>query len=184
LPVLGVRKLLDAGGKPGKERFMQNTEMNPHGPMRRKDREITDRREIDEIIRSSKVMHLALADNNIPFLVPVFYAYDGTAVYFHSSKTGTKIGIMKRNNKVCFEISADHGVIESGIACDFEARHRTVIGVGNAVFVDDKEEKIKALDMIVAGLTGKKFEYPEANLNLTAVVRINIESLKGKKHGF
>ena len=157
---------------------------HPHGNMRRKEREITDRKEIDEIIHLGKVMHLALSDNNLPFLVPVFYTYNGTFIYFHSAKAGTKIDIMKKNNNVCFEISIDHGIIESDIACDFEAKHRTVIGFGKAEFVENEEEKIAALDGIVAQFTDKKFEYPKGNLNATAVIRINILSIKGKKHGF
>ena len=132
------------------------SEGHPHGAMRRKDREIADRAEIDAIIRSAKVMHLALADNNIPFLVPVYYAYDGMALYFHSARAGTKIEIMKRNNNVCFEISVDQGVIESDAACDFEAKHRTVVGFGKAAFIEDEAEKIKALDMIVAQFSSKK----------------------------
>ena len=156
---------------------------HPHGNMRRKEREITDRKEIDEIIHLGKVMHLALSDNNLPFLVPVFYTYNGTFIYFHSAKAGTKIDIMKKNNNVCFEISIDHGIIESDIACDFEAKHRTVIGFGKAEFVENEDEKIAALDGIVAQFTDKKFEYQKGNLNATAVIRINILSIKGKKHG-
>jgi nitroimidazol reductase NimA-like FMN-containing flavoprotein (pyridoxamine 5'-phosphate oxidase superfamily) len=163
---------------------MQEHSTHPHGTMRRKEREITDRTEIDSILYSSKVLHLALSDNNTPFLVPVFYAYDGTFLYFHSAKAGTKIEIIKRNNNVCFEITTDHGVIESDKACDFEAKHRTVIGFGKAVFVESEEEKIKALSGIVARFTDKKFEFPKANLNSTAVIRIEIDLLKGKKHGF
>jgi len=156
---------------------------HPHGNMRRKEREITDRKEIDEIIHLGKVMHLALSDNNLPFLVPVFYTYNGTFLYFHSAKAGTKIEIMKKNSNVCFEISIDHGIIENEIACDFEAKHRTVIGFGKAEFVENEDEKIAALDSIVAQFTDKKFEYPKGNLNATAVIRINILSIKGKKHG-
>lgn len=159
-------------------------ENHPHGIMRRKDREITDRKEIDEIIRSDKLMHIALVDGNIPFLVPVFYAYNGKALYFHSAQAGTKIEILKKNNNICFEISIDHGFIESNEPCDFEAKHRTVIGIGKAIFVEDKAEKIKALDLIVSHFSDKKFEYPETNLNRTTVIRIDIDSIKGKKHGF
>jgi len=159
-------------------------EGHPHGMMRRKDREITDRAEIDQIIRSAHLMRIALADGDMPFLVPVFYCYDGTSLYFHSAHAGTKIEILKRNNKVCFEISVDHGIIESGEPCDFEAKHRTVIGFGKAAFVKDEAEKIKALDQIVAHFTDKKFEYPKSNLSRTLVVRIDITSIKGKKHGF
>jgi nitroimidazol reductase NimA-like FMN-containing flavoprotein (pyridoxamine 5'-phosphate oxidase superfamily) len=152
--------------------------------MRRREREITDRSEIDEIIRSARVMHLALSDNNRPFLVPVFYAYDGSSLYFHSARAGTKINILKCNSQVCFEISVDHGVIESDSACDFEARHRTVIGFGKATFIENEEEKTAALNRIVKQFTDKTFEFPKANLNATAVIRIDIDLIKGKKHGF
>lgn len=160
-------------------------EGHPHGgSMRRKDREIGDRSEIDAIIHATNVMYLALADNNIPFLVPVFFAYNGASLYFHSARTGTKIGIMERNSSVCFAISIDHGVIENDTACSFEAKHRTVTGFGKATFVEDETEKVKALDMIVARFSDRKFEYPKANLDAVAVVRIDIESVKGKKFGF
>ena len=97
-------------------------EGHPHGAMRRKDREITERTEIDTILTSTNVMHLALADGDVPFLVPVFYVYDGTSICFHSASAGTKIEILKRNPKVCFEVSIDHGVIESEQACDFRSQ--------------------------------------------------------------
>ncbi|SKA15129.1 hypothetical protein SAMN02745119_02880 [Trichlorobacter thiogenes] len=160
-----------------------STDHHPHGLMRRKDREITDRTEIDAIINGTNLMRIALVDGAMPFLVPVFYAFDGTALYFHSAQAGSKIEIIKRNNNVCFEISIDNGFIESEEPCDFEAKHRTVIGIGKAVFVEDTADKIKALDLIVAHFTEKKFEYPKSNLDRTAVLRIDIVSVKGKKHG-
>jgi nitroimidazol reductase NimA-like FMN-containing flavoprotein (pyridoxamine 5'-phosphate oxidase superfamily) len=151
--------------------------------MRRKEREIIDRTEIDAIIRSEKLMHVALVDGDMPFLVPLFYAFDGTALYFHSARAGSKMEIIRRNNNVCFEISVDHGVVTSADACDFEARHRTVIGVGKAIEVKDEAEKVKALDLIVASFSEQTFCYPKTNLDRTAVVRIDISSMKGKKHG-
>jgi nitroimidazol reductase NimA-like FMN-containing flavoprotein (pyridoxamine 5'-phosphate oxidase superfamily) len=160
------------------------TGTHPHGPLRRKDREITDRAEIDAILASAKVLHLALADQNTPFLVPLFYAYDGHALFFHSAKAGTKIEIIKRNPVVCFEVSLDHGLIPSETPCDFEARHRTVIGTGTAVFVTDDDAKRAALDRIVARFTEQRFTYPQPNFDQTAVLRIDITSIKGKKHGF
>lgn len=156
---------------------------HPHGAMRRKDREITDRAAIDAVIDAGRVLYLALADDNIPFVVPVFYAYDHTGLYFHCARVGTKVRIMERNPAVCFAISLDHGIIESEAACDFEACHRTVIGSGRAVFVTDEAAKIAALDRIVARFTPQHFDYPKTNLAATAVVRIEIDSVKGKTHG-
>jgi nitroimidazol reductase NimA-like FMN-containing flavoprotein (pyridoxamine 5'-phosphate oxidase superfamily) len=168
-----------------KEFYMdESMEKHPHGIMRRKDREITDRAEIDAIIRSANLMRIALVDGDMPFLVPVFYAFEDSTIYFHSAQAGTKIELIKRNNNVCFEISIDNGIIESDEPCDFEAQHRTVIGIGKAIFVEDEAEKIRALGLIVAHFSQKKFEYPKANLDRTSVIRIDIESIKGKKHGF
>jgi nitroimidazol reductase NimA-like FMN-containing flavoprotein (pyridoxamine 5'-phosphate oxidase superfamily) len=157
---------------------------HPHGAMRRQDREITDRAQIDAILGSAQVMHLALSDNNVPFLVPLFYAYDGTHLYFHSAQAGTKIGILRRNPVVCFEVSVDHGIIPDENPCDFEARHRTVIGLGKAGFVTEPDEKVAALGAIVGRFTDQTFTFPQANLDRTLVVRIDINSMKGKSHGF
>ena len=159
-------------------------EKHPPAAMRRKDREITDRSEIDSILLSAHLMRIALVDGDMPFLVPVFYAFDAGALYFHSAQNGSKMEILQRNNNVCFEISIDNGIIESDAACDFEAKHRTVIGTGKALLVEDRAEKIKALDLIVAHFTEEKFSYPQANFDRTAVMRIEISSIKGKKHGF
>jgi len=156
---------------------------HPRDSMRRKDREIKEPAEIEAILRSGHLMHIALVDGDMPFLVPVFYGYDGHALYFHSAKTGTKIKILKQNNNICFEISEYQGILTSDIACDFEAKHRTVIGIGKATFVEDEREKKKALDMIVAQFSNKTFDYPERNYQHTTVIRIDIDTIKGKKHG-
>jgi nitroimidazol reductase NimA-like FMN-containing flavoprotein (pyridoxamine 5'-phosphate oxidase superfamily) len=156
---------------------------HPHAVMRRKEREITDPHEIEAILREGKQMYLALADGDQPLVVPLFYAYDGTSLFFHSAKSGTKIEVLKRNNRVSFAVSLDHGIIESDRACDFEAQHRTVVGYGHAHFIDDEGEKAAALHRIVAQFTDRKFEFPAASLAATAVIRIDVTLLKGKKHG-
>jgi uncharacterized protein len=164
---------------------MQETTQSPvRDEMRRRQREITDRAEIDAIIRSTRVMRIALVDGDRPFLVPVFYGYDGQSLYFHSATKGSKIEILERNRNICFEIGIDHGVIEDENPCDFEAKHRTVIGHGKATFVSEEAEKIRALNCIVAGFTDRHFEYPKINLDRTLVIRIDVEVFKGKQYGF
>lgn len=157
---------------------------HPHGAMRRIKREMTDPAEIDALLRQCRIMHLALADGGMPFLVPVYYGYDGQSLYFHSAREGSKISLLQRNNQVCFEIGIEQGVVEAEAVCDFEARHKTVIGIGKAHFVEDDAERITALNLIVAQFTTQRFEYPATNLRQTLVIRIDIDSMKGKKHGF
>lgn len=156
---------------------------HPHGPMRRKDREITDRAAVDAVLTAGRVMYLALADDNVPFAVPLFYVYDHNGLFFHSARVGTKMTILKRNPRVCFVVSLDQGVVESDAACDFEARHRTVVGFGRAGLVEEEAAKRAALARLVARFTQRAFDFPKASLAATAVVRIEIDSIKGKRHG-
>jgi len=159
--------------------------MHPHSqrPMRRKAREITDPAVIGEILTKQSLMHLAMSQNNVPFLVPVYFAWNGQSLYFHSAPAGSKIEILKQNPEVCFEISDVRGVIPADDACDFEARHQTVIGFGHVSFVEDIAEKVDALDRIVAHFSTEKFDYPEDKIAQTTILRIDVHSMRCKQHG-
>ena len=56
--------------------------------MRRRDQEITDREEIDTIIRDARVFHLAMAESGGPYVLPLNFGYDGACIYFHSATEG------------------------------------------------------------------------------------------------
>lgn len=157
---------------------------HPHGEMRRDEREITDPADIDAILTQERVMYIALSSDNVPFVLPVFYVWNGTSLYFHSARSGSKIAIMKKNPAICFAISHYGGVVEDALACNYEARHRTVIGTGQVHFVQDDAEKIAMLHQLMAGFSDKTFTFPSANLTATQVIRIDIASMKGKQHGF
>ena len=43
--------------------------------MRRKDREITERAEIEAILREAQVCRIALADDDGPYIVPMSFGY-------------------------------------------------------------------------------------------------------------
>lgn len=44
--------------------------------MRRKDREVTDLREILRIINKAKILHLGLFDGDHPYVVPLHFGYE------------------------------------------------------------------------------------------------------------
>jgi len=82
--------------------------------MRRRDRELTDREEIDRIVRGSQVCRLAMADGDSPYLVPLSFGYDGEAIYFHTAAAGMKIDYIERNNRVCFELERQAELVADG----------------------------------------------------------------------
>ena len=152
--------------------------------MRGKDKEITDRKMIDSIIKESKVCRLALSEDDRPYIVPLSFGYDGTALYFHGALEGKKIDILRKNSNVCFEFDNDGEPIQSDKGCDWSVRYKSVIGYGKARLLEDMDSKLRALDIIMKRYSGKSFAYPEKTVEKTAVIRVDIETVTGKMSGY
>jgi nitroimidazol reductase NimA-like FMN-containing flavoprotein (pyridoxamine 5'-phosphate oxidase superfamily) len=58
--------------------------------MRRKDREITDRAEMESILNEAMVCRIGLADGGEPYVVPLSFGYENGAVYIHSAPEASK----------------------------------------------------------------------------------------------
>jgi nitroimidazol reductase NimA-like FMN-containing flavoprotein (pyridoxamine 5'-phosphate oxidase superfamily) len=152
--------------------------------MRRKDKEITDRNVIDSIINESTFCRLAISEDGRPYIVPLSFGYDGTALYFHGAVEGKKIDILRKNSVVCFEFDSDCEPIQSDQGCTWSVRYKSVIGYGRARLLDDTDSKCRALDIIVKHYSGESFEYSEEAVKKTAVIRVDIESVTGKMSGY
>ena len=151
--------------------------------MRRKEKEIVERSEIEGVIAAAKVCRLAMADNGHPYVVPLCFGYADDVLYFHSAKEGKKLDILKKNNRVCFEFDIDAEIKIGKTACEWGMKFRSVIGIGRAYFIDDSETKRSALDKIMAQYSSDAFEYPDKAVDKTIVIRVEIESMTGKRAG-
>jgi hypothetical protein len=150
--------------------------------MRRKDKEITDIKEIEGIIKKAIYCRIGLVDGDEPYIVPVCFGYERNALYFHSASEGRKVELMRKNNKVCFEIDTDVEVVKpEEPSCDWTMKYRSVIGVGRAHILEGDEEKSYGLRLILKHYTGGDFSFPKAELDSVLVARIDIESITGKK---
>ena len=67
--------------------------------MRRKDCEITDRAEIEAILKKALVCRIGLADGGEPYIVPLSFGYEDGAVYLHSAVEGKKIAMLQKNSR-------------------------------------------------------------------------------------
>lgn len=152
--------------------------------MRREDKEIRDKKEIESIIEKATVCRVAFSENDVPYIVPLNFGYKDDCLYFHSASYGKKIDIIKQNNQVCFEVDVDQEVVKSETPCNWEMKYRSVIGFGKASFVDHLEEKRRALNIIMEHYSVDSYEYPEDAINNVAIVKVEIESMTAKKSGY
>ena len=150
--------------------------------MRRADKEIKDYREIATIMQKADVCRIALVDGDCPYIVPVNFAVHENHLYFHSAMEGKKIDILRKNNKVCFEMDVSTEIIKGKEPCFWGMKYLSVIGFGQAFFVEKSNEKKKALDLLMENNAGRSvFSYHKEALRKVDVIDIRIEKIFGKK---
>ncbi len=153
--------------------------------MRRSDKRIEDQKLMETILKKAMVCRIALIDEDKPYIVPMNYGYKDNCIYLHSASEGRKIDILKRNNSVCFEIEYETELLKAENPCNFGMKYYSIIGWGKAVFIEEYNEKIKALDVVMQKYApGMISEYDENLLNLLSILRIEIDELTGKSSGY
>jgi uncharacterized protein len=151
--------------------------------MRRADKEITDLNEVAAIMEKAHVCRIALIDGEYPYIIPVNFVVRDNHLYFHSSPEGRKMELLRKNNRVCFEMDIDVEIVRRDTPCFCSTRYLSVIGFGRAFFLNTPDEKKKALNYLTQKYIGGLFSYQAEALEKIAVVRIEIEKLSGKKSG-
>lgn len=141
------------------------------------------RAEAEEILRVGQYGILSLStDNDYGYGVPLSYVFQGNSIFLHCSPEGKKLTLLRRNNKVCFCVVAE----AEPLAHKFSMKYQSAMAFGQAVEVEDANEKLTALMALVRKYYSdpedldKGREYAAASLEKTLVLRIDIDHLTGK----
>ena len=152
--------------------------------MTKRERQVTDETQIRHILDTAKVLHLGLAVNDEPYVVPMNYGYTMEAgrlvLYMHSALRGKKLDMMRANPRVFFEMDCDLAPFEGEKPCQYGLVYSSVMGRGTACIVEDVEEKIKAMKLLMKTQTGKDFEFNDRLVSIVAVIRIDVEEYTAK----
>ena len=153
--------------------------------MRRNDREISDIKEIEEIILRADVCRIAIANNNVPYIVTMNFGYTGDpkqTLFFHCANEGKKLDMIRQNNYVCFEMDTDHHLTRGKRGCDWGMKFSSILGYGNIYIVTEKEEKITGLNSIMAHYGGEgEYVYEKKVVDQTTILRLDILEMTCKK---
>ena len=172
--------------------------------MRRRDRE-TDLILAYEIIDNSDFGVLSLAgEEGIPYGIPLSIVRKDEFLYFHSALEGRKADILKLNSKVSVAFVSKNQVPDIYLNQEldeivmnnknaghllggkvFTTEFESAIVKGITTLVDDDKERIAGLRLICEKYTPDKMKYfqyaIDASLKITAVYKIEIEEVSGKK---
>lgn len=150
----------------------------------RPNRELTDKADLDRILKNGKFSVISMCRENEPYIVTLSYGYDSEneTLYFHCAKDGLKLDFLNSNNKVCATVIEDGGYISG--ECGHE--YKSVVFWGNMHFVHDLDEKKHGMSILLHHLEDKdsiikdKILKSEDFYSKMQILRLEIEQIHGK----
>lgn len=152
--------------------------------MRKANQEIRDPQILEQILQGSVICRVAMTDGDVPYLLPFNYGYSDGYIYIHSAPEGKKIDLLRRQNRVCFELEDDVEIIRGKQACNWSTRYRSVVGYATVDILTGEEEKRQGLEIIMRqhGAPGLLAFNPE-NIGRMVILRLRITFMTGKQSG-
>jgi len=154
--------------------------------MRRSEREITDGKELLQLLQKGSVLHLGLSDGGRPYVVPLSYGWleeeGGISLYFHCALEGRKLDIIRKNSRCAGVITGDAGIVRGAQACSWSASYASLMLEGEVEILEDEAQRKRGLDALMRhyGWEGEA-PYSEAALKKALVCRVRVRSLTGKR---
>jgi nitroimidazol reductase NimA-like FMN-containing flavoprotein (pyridoxamine 5'-phosphate oxidase superfamily) len=157
--------------------------------MRRKDREITERAAILDIIAGADSCRLAMVDCSgavpLPYIVALNFGFspEPDRFWFHCARQGRKIDILRANPRVCLQLDSDHRLITGPAACDWGMAYASIVAEGTIAFVEGPAERRFGLDCLMKHYTGGApfGDYHPGELRVTEVLRLDVAVLTAKR---
>ena len=152
--------------------------------------EIKSKEKIKEFLNSESTGRVASIDKNgFPQIIPMNFVFLNDVIYMHSHIKGEKLENIKKNEKVGFEVDKNLEFLPSYFSDPKDASladtfYISVVMKGDAKIVEDKDEKVHALNGLM-----KKYQ-PEGGylpmtsdmevLEHTAVIKVIPKEMNGK----
>lgn len=154
--------------------------------MRRKDKQVTSQAWIEDVLQRAEWLELGLAGpDGWPYVVPLNFAYKDGYLILHGAAASKKVNMLAENPKVCFQAAIDTEVIRNEMdPSEFSMKYRSVTGFGLARSVDDIDEKRECLKELMYHYDGPVEPMPDAMLQRTLVIKVEIKEMTGKISGY
>ena len=113
----------------------------------RKDREITDKKIVDDLLKGCRLAFISICTAGEPYIVTMNYGYDPdrSALYFHCALKGHKLEIIRDNPSACVFIFRDNGYVDG--KC--EHKYQSLVIRGDIGIVNTLEEKKYGIDILM-----------------------------------
>jgi hypothetical protein len=152
--------------------------------VREPDRGVYDRGVVNEILDEGFICHVGFSVEGQPFVIPTSYGRDGDVLYIHGSAASRMLRRASEGIAVCVTVTILEGLVLARSIFNHSMNYRSVVVLGTATAVEDREEKVKALHLlsehIIPGRWAEVRQPNERELKATTVLRVPIKEFSAK----
>lgn len=157
--------------------------------MRRKDREITDRKAILPIIDRCDVLRIGLFDPetpDFPYIVPLSFGWtdeDGKLAFFiHGARAGRKWELLQNTDRCSFEMDCGAALETLESSRSITMRYKSVMGKAKVTLLAGDEALRGICTVTERRESTRGFDWDRAALSHTAVWRLDVLELSAKQN--
>ena len=147
-------------------------------------RGVYDRATAYKILDEGLVCHIGFAVDGQPFVIPTGYGRAGDNLYVHGSAASRMLRNLDQGVPICLTVTLLDGLVLARSIFNHSMNYRSVVVLGTAVAVKDREEKLQALrtisEHIVPGRWVESRQPNEQELKATLVMRLPISEFSAK----
>ena len=147
-------------------------------------RAVYDKAQIYSILDEGFICHLGFVAEGQPYVIPTGYARIEDSIYLHGSAASRMIRTAAEGLDVCVTVTLVDGFVLARSAFHHSMNYRSVVVLGKARLVTERDEKWKALqgftNHIVPGRWEEARQPNEQELKGTSVLALAIEEASAK----
>lgn len=143
-----------------------------------------DRAVIDAILDEAVVCHLGFVEGGQPFVIPTLFARVGDALVVHGSAASRTLRTLNAGVPCCVTVTLIDGLVLARSAYHHSSNYRSVVVLGIAREITDRDEKLVALrsisEHLVPGRWAEVRSPAEHELRATSVLRLPLDEASAK----
>lgn len=146
---------------------------------------ISDRTEIEGIIKQCKTCYLAMTDGDSPYVLPMNFAIFEDNIILHSAQYGRMWETILKNPKVCINWTLGEELAwqDEQVGCSYRVKSKSVIVEGIAKVIEDYYEKEKLVKHFMTQYSNLPFEFNPPAIRNVGVLLISIDKISAKEFG-
>lgn len=143
-----------------------------------------DRDVINTILDEAFICHVGFVVDGQPYVIPTGFARIGDDLYIHGSSASRMLRNLAGGGDVCVTVTLVDGLVLARSAFHHSINYRSVVILGKAEVVSDKDEKNKALEAftehVIPGRWAEVRWPTELELKATTVLHLPINEASAK----